>query len=436
VIVTAFDAGDAGDPVAGLCRAIRDEVVSGLSRFRDLGVITDPRRPEAVRAEGMTDRSRIYVLGSTFRASPEGVRVTVQLIRVGDRYVIWSDRLALPHANVVETTERIIAQVIGAVLPNIHADLSNLAQMPANAAYERYLIAREAAAQACSHEDARAAAEALERLIADEPAFVLPYLPLARLYNTDFGYTRALSSGAGERERAFQLTKAALAKDRRHVDGYSVMGWSYLLRRQWDSARAHFDQAIALNPFHAERVMEVGFGFLFLGEIETARQLLDRCLMLNPEPRDEFFTGLGLLEVMRGDFDRASSYFELVARRTVWNALYAAVNARLGGMAHAAKAEAARHCLQAIWPDSEPMTEATVLGWIRSHTPFRLESDLQRFLAEARQVLLPRASGPGRHPPESRAGSHHLGRPSADRRVGSDGPGKTMTFPPVSMQSP
>ena len=388
VIVAAFDDADAGEPVASLSRAIRDEVVSGLSRFRDLRVITDPQRADSVRAEGITDRSRVYVLGATFRASAEGIRITVQLIRGSDRHVAWSDRLALPQANVVDTTERIIAQVVGAVLPSIHADLGDRAPMPSNLTYERYLVARNAAAQARSFDDARAAARELESIIEAEPGFVLPYLPLARLYNTDFGYTRALSSGPADRERAFLLAKTALAKDRRHVHGYTVMGWCYLWRHQWDAARSHFDQAIALNPFHAERVMEVGFGYLFLGEAETARQLLDRCLMLNPEPRDEFFTDLGLLELLRGDFNRAESYFELVANRTVWDTIYIAVNARLGGLPFAAKAETARSRLAAIWPEDVPMTEDAVLDWIGNHKPFRREEDRSRLLEGARELLL------------------------------------------------
>ena len=388
VIVAAFEEGDSNPALASLTRAVRDEVVSGLARFRDLRVITDPQPLEGMAVEGVADRTGVYVLGATFRAAQDEVKVTVQLLRIGDRQVVWSDVLVLPQPGVVETTERIIFRVVGAVLPTISADLVQQAQMPPNAVYERYLVARDAAGVAETYEQARAAARELESVIAAERAFVLPYLPLARLYNTDFGYTAALSSGESERERAFQLAKDALAQDRGHVHGYTVMGWCYLWRRQWDAARFHFDQAIALNPFHADRVMEAGSGYLFLGEIETARRLLDRCLMLNPAPKDDFFLALGFLEFMRGDHARAASYFELIAKPTLWATIYGAVNASLGGAPAEAKAGLARKRLAAIWPQTRPLSEHAVMGWLDNHNPLRREEDRSRFRDGARAVLI------------------------------------------------
>jgi DNA-binding SARP family transcriptional activator len=387
VIVAAFEAAGASPQMPSLTRAIRDEVVSGLARFRDLRVITDPQPLESAPFEGVADQPGVYVLGAMFRSALEGVKVTVQLLRVSDRQVVWSDILVLPEPGVVETTEKIIAQVVGAVLPTINADLVQQAQMPPNAVYERYLVARDAAEGAASFDEAKAAAKELESIIAAEPSFVLPYLPLARLYNTDFGYTAALSSGEAEREQAFQLAKTALAEDRGHVHGYSVMGWCYLWRRQWDAARFHFDQAFALNPFHPDRVMETGSGYLFLGELERARGLLDRCLMLNPTPKDDFFMCLGFLELIRGDHARAASYFELIARPSMWVSIYGAINAGLGGMAAEAKAGVARKRLAEIWPKTRPMSEHAVMGWLDNHNPLRREEDRSRFLEGARKVL-------------------------------------------------
>jgi DNA-binding SARP family transcriptional activator/TolB-like protein len=394
VIVAAFDASE--ERLVNLAKAIRDEAVSGLARFRDLRVITDPQRIDLIGVEGMAEREGVYVLGSTFRPSLDGVKVAVQLLRIADRHVVWSDALTLPQPEIVETTERIIAQVIGAVLPSINADMVERAQMPPNAIYERYLMARDAAARAESFEQARAAAKELESLIAAEPSFVLPYLPLAGLYNTDFGYTRALSSGEAERERAFLLAKTALAQDRGHVHGYTVMGWCYLWRRQWDAARFHFDQAMALNPFHADRVMETAMGYLFLGETETARRLLDRCLMLNPTPKDEFFRAQAFVELVSPDHGRAASYLELIAKPTLWDTIYSAINASLGAMPLETKAGAARKRLRSIWPEGQPMSEHAVMAWVDNHNPLRSEGDRQRFLQGAREVLV--EAGPSGRP--------------------------------------
>ena len=134
--------------------------------------------------------------------------------------------------------------------------------------------------------------------------------------------------------------------------------------------------------------MEAGSGYLFLGEIETARRLLDRCLMLNPAPKDDFFLALGFLEFMRGDHARAASYFELIAKPTLWAAIYSAIIAKAGGSPSEAKAGIARKRLAAIWPSARPMSEHAVIGWLDNHNPLRREEDRARFLDGARAALL------------------------------------------------
>ena len=155
----------------------------------------------------------------------------------------------------------------------------------------RYLHARRAAHSTESHDDARRAETELLGLVETHPRFVLPYLPLAYLYNTDFNFTLA---GSSDPERALQLAKMAMGIDRGHVHGYIVTAWSYLRLRRWEAASQLFEQALNLNPFNATRLKEIAFGLFFLDERDRARELLDRCLLVNPTPEDGFFTDLGL----------------------------------------------------------------------------------------------------------------------------------------------
>jgi len=388
VIVAAFDAPEATGAENRIAATLRDEVLSGLSRFRDLRVVTDPRPLDLVAADDSAERAGAYALGASLRASTDGRRLIVQLLRSGQRHIIWSNRFDLPHLDVVGAIDDIIAQVVGAVLPTINADLMRRpSHLPSDQAYQKYLLARDAAMKAPSFDAARSAASQLEAMVTSDPGFALPYLPLVYLYNNDFGYTRAGSSGTKETARAFQLAKNALALDRGHVHAYTVTGWCHLRRRQWGSARAHFEQALELNPFHATRVMEAAFGLLFLGELERARGLLDRCLLLNPTPDDHFFQDLGFLELMRGDHDRAASYFELVAEPTIWGLVYTAMNAQLGGHGFAEKTAHCHERLSSIWPAETPMNPPTVVEWMKGHHPFQAPDLEDAFLSAARRAL-------------------------------------------------
>ncbi|MGI9169976.1 MAG: BTAD domain-containing putative transcriptional regulator [Caulobacteraceae bacterium] len=389
VVVALFESGESGGEGTRLATNLRDEVVSGLARFRDLRIVADSRPIDRLNEHFSADLGAAYVLGVSFRAGQGGGRLIAQLLRIHDRQVIWSDRLEAPGLDVVETIDGIIAQVVGAILPAIDADLvRNPSRLPADSLYNRYLLASDAATRARTFDQARAAADRLEELVADAPAFALPYLPLAKLYNTDFGLTRAGASGPDLRARALALAKSALALDRGHVHGYTIAGWCYLRRREWDTGRAYLEQAFALNPFHPRRVMEVGYGFLFLGETERARALLDRHLLLNPEPDDYFFMDLGLLTFVQGDHGLAASYLELIAKPDIWGLIYKAMVAKAAGLPCQDKTEAARRAIADIWPDT-PMTVEAVVDWIGGHHPFQSAEVQQRFLGAARAILTP-----------------------------------------------
>ena len=391
VVVTAFDAATPATADVRSASTIRNEVLAGLARFRDLRVMTDPRPFDGIAGDSDIERPGVYALSAGLHAGATDRRLLVQLVRTSDRHVIWSDRLRLPDSLLVETVEDIIAQVVGAVLPTINADLLRRPHDPGeNSVFQRFLLAREAAYGARTHGAARRAAEDLEALIADHPTFAPPYLPLAFLYNTDFAYTRAMSSGPTEKARAFQLSKTALSLDRGLAHAYTVAGWCYLRARQYAPAETHFEQAISLNSFETIRLMEVGFGMVMAGRLDRARALLDRSLLLNPQPYDDFFIGLGILEFARGDHARAKSYFDLTASPDIWGIVFTAANGNTGGCADPALAAQARAAIAAIWPSDRPFETESVVAWVASHNPFRDPGVEHRFLTAVRQILIGR----------------------------------------------
>ena len=389
VIVAVFETGQSEGEPARLVSILRDEVLAGLARFRDLRVVADPRPIDHLSEPLPSDLGVAYILGASLRAGRDGGRLTARLIRTRDHFVIWSESLAIPGLDVVETIDGIIARVVGAVLPKIDSDLvRNASLLPSSPVYERYLVARDLAARARTHDEARAAARDLEALIETKPSFALPYLPLAFLYNTDFWYTRAGSSSPELKERALELAKTALALDRAHVHGYTICGWSYLRRRQWEPARMYLDQAFSLNPFHPRRVMEVGYAYLFLGETDKARTLLNRHLLLNPDPDDFYYMDLGLISFVEENLEKAANYLELIANPDIWALLYRAITAKAGGFPFQLKVDAFRNRLAIIWPPEDSMTPDAVVTWVAGHHPFQSGETETRFLAAVRNIMI------------------------------------------------
>lgn len=392
VIVALFEAEESAarptDRSPGLAAILRDEVLSGLSRFNDLRILTDSRSLDAIVGDPSATRAGAYALGASLRASADGPRLIVQLLTIGERRVVWSQRFILPAVDILERTDDIIARIVGAVLPTIDADrMRHPPESASEGSYTRYLLAHGVDARPRTYAEARAAADALEAMIAADVDSTRGLLPLAYMYNTDFFLTRAGGSGEIERDRALDLAKTALARDRSNVHAYVVIGWCYLRRRQWAPAKAHFDQALALNPFHVRRLMEVGYGYLFLGDTDSARSLLDRCLLLNPSPQDGYFTDLGVLSLVKGDHDLAESYFELGADPEIWCSVFSAMNAHMAGRPSASKTQKALARIRAIWPAERPLTTTAMVDWMSSHHPFRAPDVESRFLAAARETF-------------------------------------------------
>ena len=387
VVVATLETGHLTGEDVFLGAAIRDEVMAGLSAFRDLRVTPASSGLAELGELGELGRNASYLLGGSVRRAPRGFTLTYQLIRSRDRQVIWSERMEAADASVSNTVEHIITKVVGAVSPTIDADLDRHVNRRSNDLYHRYVAARSLAGNAEEHALARRAAEELEALIAQDPEFYLAYLPLARLYNTDFGYTRARSSGPAERERAFTLAKAALALDRGHVYAYTVVGWCHLRRHKWEAARGHFEQAMRLNPFSADRLMDVGFGYLCLGDADRAEALFDRGLALSPKPKDSYCTDLAMLAMVRGDHARAADHLDLIARPTIWDLLYRAVNQIMAGQPDRALNSAACGRIQAIWPAGKAMTADPLRAWIGDHHPLADQRFAARFMEAACQAL-------------------------------------------------
>jgi DNA-binding SARP family transcriptional activator/Flp pilus assembly protein TadD len=394
LLVAAFETSPSEhEPLVG---SIREEIVSGLAHFRDLRVVTDPRPLAEVQTEGPS-ACITYILAGRLGGPEHGARLTVQLLRAADRQVLWSETLPLKglHLDLAGGVDHLIARAVGAVLPTIQADVAR--HHGRTNGYHRYVLARDAAQRAETHAQARAAADLLAELVAEDPTFAPPHFALARLYNTDFGFTLAGSTGDAERARALSLAKAGLRADRGDVHGYTATGWCYLRQRRWEAAREHFEQALKLNPFYAGRVVEVGFGYVFLGDLDRARALLDRCLLLNPAPDDDFFADLGFLEAMRGDHDRAASYFELIVGPHLWAQVHGAINDALAGSEDSAGACAARDRIAGIWPTDRAPTDEAILEWIVRHHPFRFHEMEDRLTEGARQMLIRAQVGPQFH---------------------------------------
>lgn len=368
VLVSAFHDEAVRDLHPYCAEDLREEVLSGLARVREIHLLAgdegDPRLVSQQAAQ------RGYRLGATLLPSSRGVKVIARATRLADGLVVWAETMSLADGGTAGGVEKIVRRIVGAALPALDDDLLHgLPKDPGNL-YDAYLIAKRRSYTAKSFDEAREAANALERIIAERPDFGLAYPPLVRLYHTDFSFTAFGSTGPEQRARALKLARDGLAADRSNAHAHSVLGWAYLWHEERALARRCFDQALALNPYNHVRVQEAATALTYLGDFGGARGLMERAEELNPCPDDDFYEDSGRLRLAEGDYEGARASLLSLAHGSVWAELYlGACEVALGSDGATERLAGWRRKVGLCWHGGEVPAREQLLGWIRRHHP-------------------------------------------------------------------
>lgn len=348
---------------------LREEVLSGLARFREIQLIAEGDGRSALHPDQGSARG--YRVSATLLPEGESVKVVARISRLADGVVIWAETLSLAGGGTAAGVERIVRRILGSALPAVDADLLLSLPSVSGAFYDRYLIAKRHSLAPSTIDEARAAAAELEQLIAEKPGFGLSYPPLVRLYNTDFAFTALGSSGSLERARALELAKAGLAHDRANVHAYTVLAFCNLYNGQHDRARHCLEQALILNPYNPVRLNEVAAAMIYLGETERAAQLLEMGLQLQRFPDDCLLEDKGKLLLVTHDPGGACEALASMAAPTIWSEVYLALaELAVGSGSGPPRFEAWLTRVESQWHTNARPEASNVTHWVRGHHPF------------------------------------------------------------------
>jgi tetratricopeptide (TPR) repeat protein len=223
-----------------------------------------------------------------------------------------------------------------------------------------------------SLEEMKAVARDWEALLQRHPSFIHAYAPLIRLYNTDYGYTGLGSTSQTERARAYSLARKAARLDSAEAYLQTVSAWCHLWAGEAASARDHLKQALELNPFQRDRLLEVATALMFLGDLDQAAELLAKCETLTPFATGAPHEETGLLHLLLGHYDTALECLDRLSQPTVSSELYALLAAGASeakdfqSRVEAWTEQARRRWRSAVTPDVD-----TLGRWVLYHHPFQ-----------------------------------------------------------------
>ena len=258
---------------------------------------------------------------------PEQVRVTVQLIRVSDGFLVWADTF---H----ETNEQLFAledEVAGRVAQSVAVHLSKPAQarlsQPSTRnsnAYLPYLKGRYFWNKR-TEEGMRRSNEYFQKAIAADKDYALAYSGLADSYiqlssfgiePTQVAYTSAKSAGL----RALQL-------DGSSAEVHSTLGAVALyFERNWSKAEHEFKRSIELDPSNPIAYTRYAIDLVAMGRYGEALTQEQHALELDPLSLD-LNLGLGRIYYLSRDYENS---IETIQKVIDLDPLFSRAHWRLG----------------------------------------------------------------------------------------------------------
>jgi TolB-like protein/class 3 adenylate cyclase len=286
---TNFTAGELGERLAD---GITEDIITDLSRFKDMEVIARNStavykgKPVDIRQVGR-DLNVAYVLEGSVQVEKDRTRVTGQLIDAASGAHVWSNRWDRPAGDLFavqsEVAEAVAAALggssnIGAVTQSEKEKMRR--KPPASLdAYELYLIGVAGKSEP-SRETIPAGLAALDKAIALDPGFARAYAIRGwlHMFSVDFAgiaWSSALERMGTDVKKAYEL-------DPRDPDIIAALGLYYSLINKLAEADILLRQAVSLNPNSVHILVLAAAALPYTGHPDEAAAFADRALRLDP----------------------------------------------------------------------------------------------------------------------------------------------------------
>jgi TolB-like protein/Tfp pilus assembly protein PilF len=285
VAVLPFNYGGADASLIALAHGLTEEIVTGLSRFSYLKVISRRAAADA-RAAGKDLGARYVLEGSLRRAGPK-LRLAVALVDASSGAHLWAEtyeRAFDPEAAFQlqdELVPRIVSTIADAhgILPHTMSEAIRGKSADQLSPYEAVLRSFGYAERVTPEEHAQARA-GLERAVQMAPGYAYAWAMLAFLLNDE--HALGFNPQPDPLGRALQAARRAVELDSSGHRGYQALAVTQFHRREIQAFRAAAERALALNPMDGCNIAHLGSFTAYAGEWERGCALVERALQLNP----------------------------------------------------------------------------------------------------------------------------------------------------------
>jgi len=283
VAILPFDDNSPDGDQSYLAKGIADELRTGLQRLKGLRVAGTMSSNAYPDEEGRTIGELLDVesiLEGSVRKDGDRVRITIQLTRVADGSVLWSNKYDNRLEKIFEFQEDIATSVAGALGVTLGVGSVNAFRGAGTQnleAYEAYLKARSLD---LLPESTERAIRLLERAIELDPQYGVAWSALGgRILSTTWSVD--LDEVPAVRDRAHELVRQGLELDPESAWSQSIMAVILRMQNDWIGAEQSHVRAIELL---ADRRLTELYGFMLMrsGRMAAAQEQFDIAMALEP----------------------------------------------------------------------------------------------------------------------------------------------------------
>jgi DNA-binding winged helix-turn-helix (wHTH) protein/TolB-like protein/lipoprotein NlpI len=226
------------------------------------------------------------VLEGRVQRADNRIRVTVQLLRVGEAAPIWAETFDDYFTNIFAVQDSISEKMANALAMHLSGDTKQLMTKRSTEnteAYELYMQGRYLHFKYKFEEAAKFFQAAVEK----DPEYPLAYTGLALNYV-------ALATTTPNRQefadKAVEAANKAISLDPELDEAHNVLGWvRYLALWDWAGAEEEFQHAIKLNPNNSQAHINYATVLSTLGKHDQALQQSELALRLDPMSGDIYY---------------------------------------------------------------------------------------------------------------------------------------------------
>lgn len=301
---------------------IADALITRLSSLRQISVkpTSAVRRYVGDGTDALTAGRELGVdtiLEGSIQRSDEKLRVTVQLVKVGDGSSLWADKFDARFTDIFDVQDEIAEKVVSAL--KIQMDAAEQTRVFRRytenvEAYEAYLRGRALLTE-YTKVSTLASLEAFQEALALDPGYVLARHGLAtasaEMY-LRFATNAELKIWGDRAEREISL---ALAADPNLAETHQALAAVYRKKDfNWEKVIEESDLALQLNPNLEQPHYYRSAAFYHLGLLDLSVEEAEKGAAINPQNRTDFLRAKGIAALYAGKYSEAVLLLEEVQR--------------------------------------------------------------------------------------------------------------------------